>query len=602
MPIPIACPSCQTRHKAPDSLAGRACRCKCGKAPQRTSGAGFAKFISAILLVVAVVTGCDTTPPAANQPKSPTSFIPPTPPPPPPPPPGSSASRRSGGGLPPPPGGEPNADAVGVQVIATLPDRDAKIFFAPFPRPFAALGTGVTDLTTGNAIGRIPAINKIAQPKVALSPNGKYFARVLTKDQQVSIEVTNVSGGAMKHTLSFVTKDKSQKLSDLEFNQSNELMAAVRNAYDQDKVLTWSMDDGQQIHEFLVPQNGDKYAFHPDGSRLARKTSQSLAVFSQPEGRLLATMVAPPKDTGILSFIFLDAMAFSPDGSELAAIMTGKSASKHVIVWDKDGRLVEQHNLGSTISAGYYLDGPLQWAPDGQGWLLHGNWYFDRKLGAIAWYMETPSQHNYPHRFLDNDHILATRGNFQIRELVSVEIPRQKIAAAAQSLKSGTPALLKPGDTVSIQVNVGECRFTDKEAVKNEILQAIEQRLSAGGLVKQDNGKITVTVNYSEAAGGQLRVVDGPFARGKDTGQRVQETISKLQVKMTSAAGSRAIWEKSVERGNPHMVHSATVDDASVREATFSSIKYLLKTAQIPYFVAADPAVPGLPLSVNLVD
>src|SRR6185369_7616349 len=30
MPIPFTCPHCQFRHNAPDSLAGRACLCKCG--------------------------------------------------------------------------------------------------------------------------------------------------------------------------------------------------------------------------------------------------------------------------------------------------------------------------------------------------------------------------------------------------------------------------------------------------------------------------------------------------------------------------------------------------------------------------------------------
>jgi hypothetical protein len=542
-------------------------------------------------------------------PPPPTAAKKPTAPPPPPP----AANSSNNAAKPATPAAAPGAkqpvvwgnkadaapDAEGVRRLLPIADHDTKLIFAPAPSPMVVVGDVVFDTAAAKEVGKIPAGLKDVDLKFALSPSGKYFARTSKQMYHVFIEIVDTQTGEVKHALEYAEGD-FQNVTFMQFTKHDHLLAVVPTKSSGGKVILWRMDTGKVLKEMTTKRLDDrKIAVSDSGQYFATVVDSRLQVFDFTKGKAVAEMQLPPKDSGILSYIFVSSLAFSPDTSELAAIMTGQNAEHHLVVWSADGKIAEQYNLGLTIRPGYYLDGPLQWAADGQGWLLHGNSFVDRQLKAVAWIYEPPVQHNYPHKLVDNDHLVATEGDFSNRTLVSIEIPRKGISAAAASLNGGAAALLKPGDTVELRVEVGAVRFSNPGEVISEIEKNVVQRLKDGGLTVGAGGKAVLNVKYSEGQGDELRVVEGGFGiGGRDTGQRVQETVAILEARLTS--GGKKIWEETAKRGNPHHIMGAVVNDAAVRDATFKGISYMLRTLQIPYFVPADENAVRLPIRVSL--
>jgi hypothetical protein len=271
-----------------------------------------------------------------------------------------------------------------------------------------------------------------------------------------------------------------------------------------------------------------------------------------------------------------------------------------LIVWDIQGPIKDEFPLALQIGGAYNHSRPVQYLPDNDGWLLHGDYLLDRKLRAIVWILQPPPLANYyAHPLLDADHVLAVRGSPQ-REVVSVTLPRKELRAAVAAMSAGKEALLKHGDAVTVTVEVGETRFADKAGVANELQTLLTKRLADGGLTVAPAAAVNLHMKYSESQGGQLQVVEGPGMFGRPTGQTVQETVIVLDAKMVHQATQKTIWTKQERMGNPHMLRGGEVSDQAVRKQTFSLIQYRLKSMAIPYFVAADPEAPQLPVILKL--
>jgi hypothetical protein len=310
-------------------------------------------------------------------------------------------------------------------------------------------------------------------------------------------------------------------------------------------------------------------------------------------------MTEPPTQPKLNLFIFSRGFFFSPDNAELAGLFAG--GGFRLVVWDLTGKIKEDHALGLRIGGAYNEGEAIEWCPDGKGWLLHGNYYFDRGLKSIGWVMTPPPGHAYHRRWLDEGRVLATQGDFQNRQLVSVRVPREQIDAAVGSLESGQPALLRPGHQISLNVEVGNTRFSDRNRVGSALRELLTKRFTEGGIIVAPAQQTVLHVKYSEAAGEQLRVMErGRGPRLRDTGQRVQETVLVLEARMLAAGASKPIWETNVRRGNPRIVRSKTVSDAEVRKATFRLLEYLLSSSPIPFYIPADPNAPRLPLLTAL--
>lgn len=486
-------------------------------------------------------------------------------------------------------------------MLTNIPSRDDKLVFAPYPSPFVLIGQSVYDIAEDRETGKVEALSKKTLARFALSPDGKRLAQVIedpAKKYVNVIEIVDTATGKPQTTIRY-TEEQFKDVSFMTFTRFNHLAAMV-STKDGDRACLWRVEDGKPLAQVAVEKGQDyRIAFSDNGQYMAGVSDSRLRVFDMTKGKAVAEMQSPPDEWGIASFtIFITSLAFSPDGTELAALITGKDASLHLIVWGADGKIVFHNDMGLAAGAGYNEGPPLIWAPDGQGWLIHGDFFFDRTFEGIAWILQPPVQHGYPHRFLDDNHLLTSRGDFTERQLVSIEIPRAKIAAAAQALKSGEAALLKPGDTIGLVIEVGALRFSDPNTVRNELASAIAKRLSAGGLKVAASGDVTLVMRYAELQGGQLNVVEGGLGiTGRATGQTVQETVGQLEAVMTR--DGKTIWKTRVQKGNPHFVNSATVDNAKVRDAMFSGIRYMLSSMTVPHYIPAGEDATGLPITAT---
>jgi hypothetical protein len=178
-------------------------------------------------------------------------------------------------------------------------------------------------------------------------------------------------------------------------------------------------------------------------------------------------------------------------------------------------------------------------------------------------------------------------------------VPRDGIDAATKSLESGQAAWLRPGHSITLDVQVGQTRFSDSGSVKSALEELLTKRFAEGGIKVAPAQTTVLHVKYSEKGGEQLRVVEGFGPTSRDTGQRVQETVALLEASMVASGAPKPIWETTV-RLSPRIVNSATVNDAEVRKAAYNGLEYRLASTPIPFFVPADPNVPRLPLLTSL--
>ncbi len=485
----------------------------------------------------------------------------------------------------------------GVRLIVPIANRDDPILLGSGPCKFAAIGTKVFDLAQGNKIGDIVATAKPSLEDSALSPDGQYYARETNEDNVYYIEVTDCQAGKRLPDLRY-TKDRFQRVDFLQFTKHNYLVAVVADSSGS-RLLVYRPTDGKILREKSVSRiDASKVAITDNGKYCAIATSDSVEILDLAKGEAVSRLEKPPVDKPLNLFIFVCSLAFSPDSTEIAGLISVDGF--RFVVWDSKGAIIEDHKLALQIGGAYNNGAGIEWAPDGQGWLLHGNYYFDRQLKAVAWILKPPVQHNYHHRWLDNEHIVASQGDFQNRDLVSVAVPRADIARTAQALAAGADALLKPGDSISVNVQMGKTRFAGVQQVQQTLFETVSKRLQAGGLSVAPGQPVTLNLYYSEKQGKELRVVQGPGVFGRDTGQRVQETVVNVQAKMVRQGIDKPIWEKSIDYGNPHHIRSATVNDAAVRQATARLVEYVLSSMSIPYFVPADPQAMRLPVIKQL--
>ena len=409
------------------------------------------------------------------------------------------------------------------------------------------------------------------------------------------VEICDCQAGGKVHEFHY-TKEKFARVELLRFTKHNRLIVAAP-VHGKLGVFVVNPGDGSTLKDMTVNRAcANQLGVSDDGRLLAVATTQEINVYDVAKGEVVARMAEPPTEPKRRALTNSCGFYFSPDNTELATLFRLKGF--RLVVWDLEGAIKEDYPLGLSTRAGYHEGDPIEWCPDGQGWLLHGNCFFDRRLKSIAWAMIPSPGASYQHRWLDKDHVLASQGDYRDCRLVSVRVPRAEIDAATKSLASGKQAWLRPGQRISLDVQVGQTRFSDAGSVKSSLEELLTKRFAEGGISVAPSQPTVLHAKYSEAAGSQLHVVEGGPMR-RDTGQRVQETIAVLEATIVAAGMTKPIWENKVSC-SPRVSLSNVINDAVVRKEAFKGLEYSLSTMPIPFFVPADPNVARLPLLTPL--
>ena len=307
------------------------------------------------------------------------------------------------------------------------------------PSPFVAIGKNVFDndarqvwdLSSKTLVGTVKGQIGLDDKTLALSADGAYLAGKQTFRK--SVEVRSTKNG--KVVQSFDVDSPFVDFVDFA-GKDRVVFGRLRDK----KLQVCDIKSGDKVRDVSLAKEAeaDAAAFSPGRGYLALVSwhGGGLRVYDLADGQLVGE--APtPKQKGLDVRCF--GLAFSADGSELAALFEFFGEHR-VVCWNvADGKMLADFNLGKEVQRPtFYASRGLEWLPDRSALLVLGHAIVDRSSGKVVWTLPFDKQDRKvgPRRFLDNEHalVVASRPAMALRTEV---IPKDKIAGAVALVRSG---------------------------------------------------------------------------------------------------------------------------------------------------------------------
>jgi hypothetical protein len=483
-----------------------------------------------------------------------------------------------------------------------------KVVWSPHPGSFVAIvkdgdGGEVWDAATGKKVGRRIASLPRAQ-RYALSPDGKQLALLVIKGQQSSVALWSVESG--KPGQSFTYAGKAGYSDHLLFAGPDRLLIAQPGSQ-ATTIQIWDVHEGKQWIEIAAPAYlSDKgYAIRSDGSQLAvfgTIGEDSVLVFDVARGERIAELPLGSRCQGL---------AFSPDGQELAALLSD-GLTNRVVCWVPEKRQ-EVTNFATTASSsglvgavGY--QGPLlEWLPDRSGWLLWGHAVVDRASRQVVWTLQSADDDLLPaaRRLLDSDRLALFAGPSSLQRMQVAHLPWTKIDASLRALEDDAPAALKPGQALTLELEIGKLRGGTVEETRDVLAEAVARALAERNIELADDQPVVLALRYEEQEGEQLEelarergpggIPVSPFnPHAKGTGRTLKAT--QMHCELDLKLDGKSLWSSKIDL-DPHsvIIRGKDFTDAAARESALQMVAVRLAYQPLPYFLPADPALTLLP-------
>jgi WD40 repeat protein len=373
-----------------------------------------------------------------------------------------------------------------------------------------------------------------------------------------------------------------------------------------DMISVWDIQTGKLAREILGPPSFRREAatISPGGRYLALVSNDSsLIVYDLTTGTKAGELLIPKTDAVYLS---PEGLSFSPDGTEIAGLFTGGTESK-LLVWDLvKCEIVVDHTLVGNPKlnipgAQSYKGRAVDWLPDGSAWLLFGHSLVDRAGGRIVWnFQSQPGDFSPdPRMLIDEDHMIITTGPRTARRIEIATLPWKTIDGALKAIEANTPAHVKPGQAVSLVVDVGNLRFGTPAQTREGIIKSLTERLKLEGIPVADGQATVLHIRYGEAAGEVLREYrsNGPMMGfgGTPTGRTVQATKALCSVAWELTGQKKPLWASQLDFDPSSLSIRGDASDAKAREAAFGVLQIRLAGVQFPYFIPKANTVASLP-------
>lgn len=440
--------------------------------------------------------------------------------------------------------------------------------------PFVCIDADVYDLRNQQRVGHF-SVPVEAKPKEwSLSADGGYLAWT-SNDLEGEVHIYKADGGQPI----VLRPDPDDLLRAVEFLNEKEVLLSFQVKGDS-RNLVIDAATGKVAREFALDNHLGDAAISPDGKYAARTSARELLIIDLEKGQPVGRMQPPPNPDGF-PFSPVEGMAFSPTGTEFAALV-----GERFTVWSANGTIAFDQVVPDIDSSIYYGK-EVAWLPDGQGWILGGKVLLDRASRQVVWRIETATFYDYVAiEVVDQDTLgvaIPDPVNRKSGLYVGVTIPHDQIAAATGRINAAD-AILKPGGSVSLDLRIGEVRFSTPEAVKAEFQRILAARLARDRISIAANQEAVLVVDYSEKAGETKKVVSGPFG-GTDTGQTVVETEGEGTIQLLRRGSDKPIWSRRIGSDGGLFIEGE-ISDASVRKRMFSFVTRRLAGIQLPYFVS----------------
>lgn len=394
-------------------------------------------------------------------------------------------------------------------------------------------------------------------------------------------------------------------------------------------IQVWDFQAGKMIK--LVETAGNagpkiekgKIAFTSDGKYYAVTAGGELGVCKTTTGKP-AVIMSPPSQmdrngerpaaaatirprnpklrTGIRSgtdstfvYAWLQAMKFSPDDKELAAIST--HPVPRLMCWDNRGKIIMDEKLDLPPGIAFW-NHSIQWLPDNSGWLVTGHLYDRATRRIVLGFRQEFGSDNHIW-VMDKDHLLAAYGR-DAGALETINIPWQDIHNSLKALADKAPAHLAPGQAVSLQMQLTGLGGDQAETMRL-ITEAFTRRLGRDGLTLASGQKTVFRARFSEAAGDTLPIYErqSPFDfRGQDTGRTATERKGSLVLEMLVEGEDQPLWRDTISASSSRSFRE-DINDASIRQSMLDSLAYRIGELNVPYFIPKSPDLYALPIVVE---
>lgn len=290
----------------------------------------------------------------------------------------------------------------------------------------------------------------------------------------------------------------------------------------------------------------------------------------------------------------IEAVAFSPNGEKLAVALSAYPTSRLVLLDVASGKDLQEHRFPVVYSdfvPGILYQGlPMEWVPDASALLLRGTLVLDPVSGRRLWLCYTaPNEYN-----LDNSRrrlpvpggFLMVGGKSGVSKITLLPFPANS-PELAQSLSgnNSVEAILKPGQKVSLAVQVDKLRFGTPDETKKVLETMYRDMLESAGFELADDQPLAFKVTYTEAVGGQFKQGFGPVGAGG--GQPVEGTKAQVNLEWTSDK-TVSLWKHSFEYFPRTVSARGQLNAENVRQSMFEQFQRFAFGQPLPYFLSTD--------------
>lgn len=299
------------------------------------------------------------------------------------------------------------------------------------------------------------------QGETALSPDAHAFAgavRAQGRGLDVNVQVWSVEHSELLKELP--GPGERARIVYLDF-VSPELLLVIGQHVSDRKLQLWNINTGVLVREqsfTRVDWEPDKLFFSPGRKYATLIGRERLEVLEVATGQIVGALTPP-------QFWRVEAVAFSPDGAEMVALIEGDSAL-HLLCWQtQSATIVAQHKLAQRKhelldfedkTAGL----PVSWLSKGGGWLVGGKVVVKREDGSTIWQLPKEQIKDLPAKLLDGDSLLTYESRQSREGQVTLRpFPYTEMDQVAQAVASG-------GDAIDIHLPpVGQADWSQVQEV-----------------------------------------------------------------------------------------------------------------------------------------
>lgn len=487
-----------------------------------------------------------------------------------------------------------------------------RVLYPSTPSPFIAIGANdrdrggreVWDLGTLKLVGSLRGKVGDAATSFQLSPDGKYIAA--RAGESSGVEIYSVSSG--KRVRIIELKPKPDRILVFDFAAPGQFLLVADLQPTGKSLHVVDVVTGRVVRSQNVPGTlqENSFAFSPNRRYFAYAADKTIAVHETASGRAVGILPAP----GPVAY----ALAFSPNGKEMAGLFPDGRAGR-LVVWDVlKGTMAVDHRIPGApefrVADVAYVSGPrMDWLPNGKAWLIGGHALVDRQNGQWLWSFigptgvggEKSNALDLGIRLIDNDRALAVVASQDGRRRLDViTLPWPAIEASLKALRSGAPALLKPGVAISVKYEIGNLRGSKPQAVQEEMDRAVSEGLAGQGLKLADGQALVLRVRHHEEAGPPYP----PSSGGKST---FTSTRFICEVALTVDDSASPVWTDRWETTGARrfvMNQNDALSDDLLRRKGFDSYLKDLEELVLPSFIPSpkDHELSMLPGETSVAD